>query len=288
VESHPDASLSLVTIRLAGDPYSKPGLDAVSRLRSQYVPDAFNGVSGTVLVGGGTAEVLDFNQTTDTYTPLIFVFVLGLSFLLLMVAFRSVVVPVTSIIMNLLSVSAAYGLLVLVFQKGVGAGLLGFQRVETIEPWLPLFLFSVLFGLSMDYHVFLLSRMREHFNQTGNSHESVAFGLQSTGRLITGAALIMVAVFGGFAMGELVMMQEMGFGLATAVFMDATIVRTILVPATMRLLGRWNWYFPKWLSWVPRIGIGENGPEAAHEALRPRSATPAAMPVQTSDRRGNG
>jgi RND superfamily putative drug exporter len=197
------------------------------------------------------------------------------------VAFRSIVVPVKAIIMNLLSVGAAYGLLVLVFQKGVGASLFGFQQVDTVESWLPLFLFSVLFGLSMDYHVFLLSRIRERFNQTGNNTEAVAFGLRSTGRLITGAALIMVAVFGGFALGDLVVMQEMGFGLAVAVLMDATIVRSILVPSTMRLLGKWNWYLPRWLEWLPRIGIGEGGQEETQPVEQPRERLPRPIP-QTS------
>jgi RND superfamily putative drug exporter len=165
--------------------------------------------------------------------------------------------------MNLLSVGAAYGLVVLVFQKGFGANLLGFQQVDAIESWLPLFLFSILFGLSMDYHVFLLSRIRERFNQTRDNHNAVAFGIRSTGRLITGAALIMVAVFGGFALGDMVMMQQMGFGLAIAVLMDATIVRCVLVPAVMRLLGKWNWYLPNWLAWLPKVGVGE----ASHEEV---------------------
>jgi RND superfamily putative drug exporter len=199
----------------------------------------------------------DFNQTTDTFTPIVFAFVLGLSFILLTVAFRSIVVPVTSIIMNLLSVGAAYGLVVLVFQKGVGARLLGFREVDAIESWLPLFLFSILFGLSMDYHVFLVSRIRERFDQTGDNDEAVAFGLRYTGRLITGAALIMVAVFGGFALGDLVMMQQFGFGLAVAVFVDATIVRSVLVPSTMKLLGNKNWYLPRWLEWLPRFNAEE-------------------------------
>jgi len=163
--------------------------------------------------------------------------------------------------MNLLSVGAAYGLLVLVFQKGVGADLLGFQQVDVIDTSLPLFLFAILFGLSMDYHVFLLSRIRERFVQTGDNAEAVAFGLRSTGPLITGAALIMVAVFGGFAMGDLVGMQQFGFGLAVAIFLDATIVRSILVPASMTLLGDWNWYLPSWLEWLPRISIDGAQPE---------------------------
>jgi RND superfamily putative drug exporter len=154
-----------------------------------------------------------------------------------------------------LSVGAAYGLLVLVFQKGVGADLLGFQQVPVIQTGLPLFVFAILFGLSMDYHVFLLSRIRERFMETGDNTEAVAYGLRTTGRLITSASLIMVAVFSGFALGELVPLQQLGFGLAVAVLMDATIVRCILVPASMRLLGNWNWYLPSFLRWLPEIHL---------------------------------
>ena len=162
------------------------------------------------------------------------------------------------------------------FQKGIGADLLGFQQIDVVGTWLPLFLFSILFGLSMDYHVFLLSRIRERFIQTGDNSESVAFGLRSTGRLITGAAFIMVAVFGGFALGELVMMQQFGFGLAVAVSVDATVVRSVLVPATMRLLGNWNWYFPAWLEWLPNVAIGEASPDGEPEVVaEPAQAYPA-------------
>jgi putative drug exporter of the RND superfamily len=187
-------------------------------------------------------------------------FVLGLSFILLTVVFRSIVVPATAIVMNLLSVSAAYGAVTLVFQKGVGIGLFNaigfqFQRTEAIEAWLPLFLFSILFGLSMDYQVFLLSRIREEYDKTRDNTEAVAYGLRTTAGIITGAALIMVAVFTGFASGRLGPLQQMGFGLAVAVFMDATIVRTLLVPATMRLLGDTNWYLPRWLQWLPQIKV---------------------------------
>ena len=146
------------------------------------------------------------------------------------------------------------------------AGALGFIQVEFIEVWLPLFLFSVLFGLSMDYHVFLLTRIREHFDRTGDNAEAVAHGLRTTGAIITGAVLIMVAVFGGFASGDLVPLQQMGFGLAVAVFLDATIVRSILVPSAMRLMGEFNWYLPKWLNWLPEIEIeGHEAATAAHE-----------------------
>jgi RND superfamily putative drug exporter len=155
--------------------------------------------------------------------------------------------------MNLLSVGAAYGVLVLVFQRGVGNELFGFQRVDIIEAWVPLWTFSILFGLSMDYHVFLLSRIRERFDRTGDNRESVAFGVRSTAGIITGAALIMASVFMGVALGELVMFQQMGFGLAVAVLLDATIVRAVLVPAAMALLGDANWYLPRWLHWLPDL-----------------------------------
>jgi putative drug exporter of the RND superfamily len=174
---------------------------------------------------------------------------------LLTVAFRSVVIAGTAIVLNLLSVGAAYGLMVLVFQHGVGADFFGFQEVETIEAWVPLFLFAVLFGLSMDYQVFLLSRIRERFTETGDTTEAVVSAVGSTARIITGAALIIVAVFVGFAAGELVMFQQMGFGVAVALLIDATIVRSVLVPAAMTLLGKWNWYLPTWLDWLPRVQV---------------------------------
>ena len=190
--------------------------------------------------------------------------VLAASFLLLLIAFRSIVVPLKAVVMNLLSVGSAYGMVVLVFQKGVGSSLFGFQEVPVIESWIPLFLFAILFGLSMDYHVFLLSRIKERYDQTGDNSGSVMYGLRSTASIITGAALIMVAVFGGFALGPLSMFQQMGFGLAVAVILDATIVRMVLVPASMELLGDKNWYFPSWLEWLPKISIeGARNVEAA-------------------------
>lgn len=254
---------ALVSAPVRADPQGELATSSIDELRDDYVPDAFAGSGATVLVGGDTALNKDFFDLTDTWMPIVFIFVLGLSFLLLMMVFRSIVVPLKAIIMNLLSVGAAYGLIVLVFQEGVGAGLLGFQQVDVIEAWLPLFLFSVLFGLSMDYHVFLLSRIKEHFDQTHDNSESVAYGLRTTGGLITGAAAIMVAVFGGFAAGELVMLQQMGFGLAVAVLIDATLVRSVLVPASMKLLGDRNWYLPRWLQWLPHISV-----EGRHEPSR--------------------
>jgi len=255
VEWNAANDLALLRIPLTVDGSSPDALAAVELLRNDLIPAAFDGLPATVLVTGGPAFNADFEGVVRDYTPLIFVFVLGLSFLLLTMAFRSIVVPAKALVMNLLSVGAAYGLMVLVFQKGVGADFFGFQQTPVIEAWIPIFLFCVLFGLSMDYHVFLLSRIREHYDLTGNNTESVAVGLQATGKIITGAALIMLAVFAGFASGQLVMFQQMGFGLAVAVVIDATIVRSILVPASMTLLGKWNWYLPSWLRWLPDLRV---------------------------------
>ncbi len=273
IEVHQEANLTIARTRIAGDPVASNAIGLIDRLRDDYVPSAFGSDSHRVLVTGETAFVNDWVGNVEDYTPIVFAIVLGLSFVVLMLAFRSVVVPVTAIIMNLISVGAAYGLIVLVFQKGVGADLLGFQKVEAIEVFLPLYLFSILFGLSMDYHVFLLSRIRERFDHSGDNSEAVASGLRSTGRLITGAALIMVAVFGGFALGDLGVMQQMGFGLAVAVFLDATIVRSVLVPSTMKLLGKWNWYLPGWMSWLPDLRV-EGGAEKppAKPIMRPALA----------------
>jgi RND superfamily putative drug exporter len=265
---NPAGDLALLSVPLTGDFQSEEATAAVELLRDDLIPAAFAGTNTEVLVGGATAFNVDFFEDVQVFTPIVFVFVLGLSFILLTVVFRSIVLPIKAIILNLLSVAAAYGAVVLAFQADVGPGwlkdIIGFQQVEAIEAWLPLFLFAVLFGLSMDYHVFLLTRIREHFDQTGDNALSVAHGLRTTGAIITGAALIMVAVFSGFALGELVPLQQMGFGLAVAVFLDATIVRSILVPASMRLLGEYNWYLPKWLDWLPHIDI--EGHEAALEA----------------------
>ena len=188
--------------------------------------------------------------------------VLGLTLILLTTVFRSLVVAGLTVVLNLLSVAAAYGLIVLVFQHGVGAGLFGFQHVDVIEAWVPLFLFSVLFGLSMDYQVFLLSRIKERYDLVGDTTKAVTFGVASTARIITGAALIIVAAFTGFARGEMVMFQQMGFGVAVALLIDATIVRSVLLPSALRLLGAWSWYLPAWLRWLPRLHV-EAPPEVA-------------------------
>ncbi|MCI0768926.1 MAG: MMPL family transporter [Chloroflexi bacterium] len=255
LEVNPARDLALLPVPINADSNSDAAIDAVKRLRRQHVAEAFDGVPGQVLVTGETAFAIDFFRLISDITPVVFGFVLGLTFLLLTLVFRSIVVPIKAMILNLLSVGAAYGMLVLVFQKGVATGFFGFQQVDTIEAWIPLFLFSVLFGLSMDYHVFMLSRIRERFDRTGDNADSVAFGLRSTGKIITGAAFIMVAVFGGFASGRLVSFEQMGFGLGVAILLDATIIRMVLVPSTMRLLGNVNWYFPTWLRWLPDVRV---------------------------------
>ncbi len=251
----PAGDALLITVPVAGDPTSRPAAEAVKRLKTDIIPQAFDGVDARVFVGGATAENVEFFDISDRYTPIVIVFVLAISFILLMVVFRSLIVPIKAIFMNLLSVGAAYGVIVLVSQKGVGADLLGFQQLDVVEAWIPMFLFAVLFGLSMDYHVFMLSRIRERFDQRGDNTEAVSFGLRTTAGLITGAAAIMVAVFGGFATGDLIMFQQIGLGLAVAVFLDATVVRSVLVPASMKLLGDRNWYLPRWLRWLPDLRV---------------------------------
>jgi uncharacterized membrane protein YdfJ with MMPL/SSD domain len=268
LERNPDGDLTVLTVPIEGDSLDRDAVDAVRELRSEHVPAAFPDAGAEVLVAGDTAESIDQSDTMKRWLPIVFTFVLALSFVLLTIAFRSLVVAAKAIAVNLLSVGAAYGLLVLVFQEGIGNELFGFPQVDTIESWVPLFLFAVLFGLSMDYHVFLLSRIRERFRQTGDNSDAIAHGVGSTGRIITGAALIIIAVFSGFARGDLVMFQQMGFGVAVALLLDATIVRLVLVPAAMELLGDRNWYLPAWLRWLPDVRV-EGGRRERRGGLEP-------------------
>jgi RND superfamily putative drug exporter len=278
LNTDPASDLTLLEVPVAGDADSDTATSAVENLRSQLIPRAFQGVDAHVLVGGHTAETVDYEHLTSHWLPLVFIFVLGLSFILLTIAFRSMVVPATAILMNLLSVGAAYGLLVLVFLEGYGNEILGFEQVDSVAAWVPLFLFSVLFGLSMDYQVFLLSRIRERYSATGDNRDAISFGVGSTARLITGAALIIIAVFSGFARGDLVMFQQMGFGVAVALLIDATVIRSVIVPATMTLLGRWNWYLPAWLAWLPDVHVEGAGPR------RRETARPTPAPARPSAR----
>jgi RND superfamily putative drug exporter len=209
----------------------------------------------TFAVTGETAGTHDFNQTTEQHWPLVFAFVLGLAFVLLLVTFRSLVIPLTAIALNLLSVGAAYGALVWVFQDGNLEGVLGFHSNGAVVTWLPLFLFAVLFGLSMDYHVFIVSRIKELVERGASTEEAVSRGITATAGTVTSAAAVMVAVFAIFATLSTLEIKQMGVGLAVAVLIDATIIRGVLLPASMKLLGRWNWYLPSWMRWMPRLAF---------------------------------
>jgi uncharacterized membrane protein YdfJ with MMPL/SSD domain len=270
LERSADGEVAVLSVPVSGDPTSTETIAAVRELREDVVPSTFEGTGAEALVGGTSSENIDYFSSVIDPAPWVVAFVLLLTFVFLTIVFRSVVVAATAVALNLLSVGAAYGLLVLVFQEGFGADLLGFQQTDTIEAWVPLFLFSVLFGLSMDYQVFLLSRIRERYDESGDTTDAVTFGVGSTARIITGAALIIVAVFAGFARGDLVMFQQMGFGVAVALLIDATIIRSVLLPSAMKLLGEWNWYLPRWLEWLPRLQVeGERpGPAPAFEPGR--------------------
>ena len=261
------AHVSVLAVPVRGDAVGEKAVAAVRDLREQ-IPAAFAGSGANVYVGGKTAENADYFDAVTSPTPYVLLFVLGLSFLVLTVAFRSLVVALVSIVLNLLSVGAAYGLLTLVFLHGIGAGLLGFQHVHSIDAWVPLFLFSVLFGLSMDYQVFVMSRIKERYDLSGSTREAVASGVASTARIITGAALIIVVVFVGFARGELVMFQQMGFGVAVALLLDATLIRSVVLPSALRLLDGRSWYLPGWLDWLPHV-----------EVERPAQDLPPAAPA---------
>jgi uncharacterized membrane protein YdfJ with MMPL/SSD domain len=240
-----DRSGALFQVRAAArhDSGTHAAMDLVDRIRDRYVPAAGFG-NAEVVVTGAPAFGVDFIAKAYSVFPWLVLGVLLISYLLLTRAFRSVVLPLKAVVMNILSVSASYGVLVLAFQHGWGQ-VLGLQNSSQIEAWIPIFLFAVLFGLSMDYEVFLLTRMREEWDKTHDNEEAVALGLEHTGRIITAAAIIMVAAFSGFTFGSFVGLQEFGLGLSAAVLLDATVVRAILVPATMKLIGDWNWYLPE-------------------------------------------
>jgi uncharacterized membrane protein YdfJ with MMPL/SSD domain len=216
-------------------------------------------------VTGETAQVKDFNDQMKSSAPIVFAFVLLLAFALLLKTFRSIVVAIKAILLNLLSVAAAYGALVLVFQHGWGHQLLGFDSTGPIVAFLPVFLFVILFGLSMDYHVFILSRVREAYDRGMSTEDAVAHGIKSTAGVVTSAATVMVGVFAIFASLQFMFLKQFGVGLAVAVLIDATIVRAVLLPATMKLLGDWNWYLPRWLDWLPQVKH-ETAPDSAPAA----------------------
>ncbi len=264
VEISPDRTVAVVALSVKGS-----GTDAASErslevLRSEVVPATVGKLAGAeVAVTGVTAGSKDFIDSMTSHAPLVFAFVLSLAFILLLVTFRSIVVPIKAIILNLLSVGAAYGILKLVFQDGHGEKLLDFQSVGGIAPWIPLFLFVILFGLSMDYHVFILSRVREAVDRGIGNDDAVAQGLKSTAGVVTSAALVMVAVFGSFSLASDQLAKQIGVGLAVAILIDATIIRAVLLPATMKLLGERNWYLPKSLGWLPKLEHEQAAPAPA-------------------------
>jgi uncharacterized membrane protein YdfJ with MMPL/SSD domain len=246
--------VEVVSLALPGNGSDAKSVRAVETLRSDVIPATIDKVDGARAdVTGEAAGTKDFNDLMKSHAPVVFAFVLTLAFLLLLVTFRSLVIPIKAIVLNLLSVGAAYGVLTLVFQHGWGKGLLGFDSTGGITSWLPLFLFVILFGLSMDYHVFILSRIREAVDRGEPSDDAVAHGIKSTAGVVTSAAVVMVAVFAIFATLSSLEFKQMGVGLAAAVLIDATLVRGVLLPASMKLLGKWNWYLPKKLEWLPRF-----------------------------------
>ena len=252
VRVNPAHTLAVVEIPLHGTGESEQALASLAALRDDVIPATIERVPGTTVdVSGNTAGSKDFNDSMKSHLPLVFGFVLGAAFLLLLVTFRSLVIPIKAIVLNLLSVGASYGVLTLVFQHGWGESLLGFEAGRGITSWLPLFLFVVLFGLSMDYHVFILSRIREAVLGGATTEAAVADGIKSTAGVVTSAAAVMIAVFSIFATLGAIEFKQMGVGLAAAILIDATIVRAVLLPATMKLLGDWNWYLPSGLAWLP-------------------------------------
>jgi anti-anti-sigma factor len=265
---NPDKTVAAMSIPIAGNGTDDTSDAALATMRDEVIPASLEPVAeAEAFVTGITAESVDFNDLMRSRAPLVFLFVLGLAFVLLLVTFRSIVIPIKAIVLNLLSVGAAYGVLVWIFQDGNLEGLFGFESIDGIVSWLPLFLFVLLFGLSMDYHVFILTRVREAFDRGLPTDAAVAHGIKSTAGVVTAAAVVMVGVFGIFATLSMIDFKQMGIGLATAVLIDATIIRGVLLPASMKLLGDWNWYLPKWLEGLPQVApepaVGASVPAAA-------------------------
>jgi RND superfamily putative drug exporter len=275
VEISSSHSVARVTIPLVGKGVDSAANEALRTLRDEVLPATIGKIPGaSYAVTGGTAISADQNSLLKSKAPIVFGFVLIFAFGLLLVSFRSIVIAAKAIVLNLLSVAAAFGVLIAVFQYGWGENLLNFQSNGGIAYWLPIFMFVILFGLSMDYHVFILSRVREGYDRGMNTHDAVTYGITTTAGVVSSAALVMVGVFAVFALMPILDMKEMGIGLAVAVLIDATIVRAVLLPASMTLLGDWNWYLPKWLEWLPRLDV-----EGTVEKPEPPKAPPALEPT---------
>jgi RND superfamily putative drug exporter len=260
IDTNPQKTVAIVNIAMAGKGADSVSTAALNTLRKDVIPATIGRVPDTeVAVAGTTAQSKDFTDQMKSTAPLVFAFVLAFAFVLLLLSFRSIVIAVKAIVLNLLSVAAAYGVLVLVFQDGWGKSFLGFDYTGGVLSFLPTFLFVILFGLSMDYHVFILSRVREAYDRGMSTEDAVAHGIKSTAAVVTSAALVMVGVFSIFGTLSMIFLKQFGIGLAAAVLIDATIVRAVLLPATMKLLGDWNWYLPRWLQWLPSL---EHEPKA--------------------------
>jgi uncharacterized membrane protein YdfJ with MMPL/SSD domain len=251
----PDKHVALINIPMKGNGTDDVSSAAVAALRDGIVQNTVGSAPGVrnAYVSGMAAQSKDWNDLMAARAPLVFAFVLTLAFLLLLVTFRSLIIPIKAIILNLMSVAAAYGVLVWVFQDGHLEGFLGFNSNGGVTSWLPMFLFVILFGLSMDYHVFIISRIREAVDRGMRTEDAVAHGIRATAGTVTSAAVVMVAVFAIFATLSSIDFKEMGVGLSVAILIDATIVRAVLLPATMKLLGKWNWYLPRKLEWLPQV-----------------------------------
>src|SRR5215210_7030533 len=258
VDVNPAKTVAVVNIPVDGNGTDSASNQALSALRNDIIPWQFDNLSGVeVAVTGETAMSKDFNDKMKRVAPRVFVFVLLFAFGLMLVSFRSIVIAAKAVILNLLSVGAAYGILVLVFQHGWGKVILGFEFTGGIDPFLPILLFVILFGLSMDYHVFILSRVREAYDRGMSTDEAISHGIKTTAGVVTSAAIVMVGVFAIFGTLQAMIFKQFGVGLAAAILIDATIIRAILLPATMKLLGDYNWYLPKWLEWLPHFEHGE-------------------------------
>jgi uncharacterized membrane protein YdfJ with MMPL/SSD domain len=270
VSVNANGTIATVLLPIAGNGTNSASNDALKTLRDTVIPSTVGTLPGADIgVAGVTAGSYDFNVQMKHAAPFVFAFVLGLAFILLLMTFRSIVIAIKAIVLNLMSVAAAYGVLVLIFQHGIGKGLLGFSDAGGgVVAYLPIFLFVILFGLSMDYHVFILSRIREAHDRGMSTDDAVAYGIKSTASVVTSAALVMVGVFSIFGTLSFLFLKEFGVGLAAAVLIDATLVRAVLLPAAMKLLGEANWYMPRWLEWLPRLGAEES----------PAAVVPAASP----------
>jgi RND superfamily putative drug exporter len=284
VEVNHDGTVAEITVPIEGKGTDSASNASLAQLRNEIVPATVGAVPGAEAgVTGAAAQWKDSTDEMKSNLPIVVGFVLLLAFSLMLVAFRSPVIAVKAIVLNLLSVAAAYGVLVLVFQHGYGSDFLGFTPTGGIDPVVPLLLFVILFGLSMDYHVFLLSRIREAVQRGATTDEAVAKGIKSTAGVVTSAAIVMVGVFAVFATLSMLMFKQFGVGLATAILIDATIVRGVLLPASMKLLGDWNWYLPRWLEWLPRFDVSES--EAPAEAKPTPAGAPKASVSASAPRR---